>query len=111
MNIVICDYIEQYCKEIDKIIWNMADEFEEHINVVSFNSVQELYKYLKNNKVQNVNHPYTELLPYALENKIHILILQVTQNCNLRCDYCLYSGKYNTYQLQTEHQNYSALNN
>lgn len=34
--------------------------------------------YLKNNKVQNVNHPYTELLPYALENKIHILILQVT---------------------------------
>ena len=45
MNIVICDYIEQYCKEIDKIIWNMADEFEEHINVVSFNSVQELYKY------------------------------------------------------------------
>ena len=51
MNIVICDYIEQYCKEIDKIIWNMADEFEEHINVVSFNSVQELYKYLKNNKV------------------------------------------------------------
>ena len=50
MNIVICDYIEQYCKEIDKIIWNMADEFEEHINVVSFNSVQELYKYLKNNK-------------------------------------------------------------
>ena len=49
MNIVICDYIEQYCKEIDKIIWNMADEFEEHINVVSFNSVQELYKYLKNN--------------------------------------------------------------
>ena len=31
MNIVICDDIEQYCKEIDKIIWNMADEFEEHI--------------------------------------------------------------------------------
>ena len=51
MNIVICDDIEQYCKEIDKIIWNMADEFEEHINVISFNSVQGLYKYLKNNKV------------------------------------------------------------
>lgn len=64
--------------------------------------------YLKNNKVQNVNHPYTELLPYALENKIHILILQVTQNCNLRCDYCLYSGKYNTRSHQNKRMNFSV---
>ena len=51
---------------------------------------------LKSNKVLNVKHPYTELLPFAINTKIHVLILQVTQNCNLRCDYCVYSGGYTT---------------
>lgn len=60
--------------------------------------IKRLYNqgFLKSNRVQNVEHPYTELLPYALNTKVHILILQLTQNCNLRCEYCLYSGNYNT---------------
>ena len=60
---------------------------------------------LKSNRVQKVNHPYTELLPYALKSKVHILILQVTQNCNLRCEYCLYSGGYKTRKHQNKRMN------
>ena len=28
------------------------------------------------------------------ENNLNTIILQVTQNCNLRCQYCVYSGSY-----------------
>lgn len=30
------------------------------------------------------------------------LILEVTQKCNLRCSYCLYSGKYDSYRLHSD---------
>lgn len=52
--------------------------------------------YLKKNRVKYTEHPITELLPYYLDTRLNYLILQVTQNCNLRCEYCVYSGKYNT---------------
>ena len=29
-----------------------------------------------------------------LSDKIPALVLQTTRSCNLRCDYCIYSGKY-----------------
>lgn len=65
--------------------------------------VNELKKkgYLKNDRVEVIEHPVTEYLPFILDTKMCNLILQVTQNCNLRCEYCVYSGKYN----QREHQN------
>lgn len=52
--------------------------------------------YLKTKRVEQTYHPLTELLPYYAKSKIEQLILQVTQNCNLRCDYCVYSGNYET---------------
>lgn len=52
--------------------------------------------YLKTKCVEQTYHPMTELLPYYAKSKIEQLILQVTQNCNLRCDYCVYSGNYET---------------
>lgn len=36
----------------------------------------------------------TDNVADALNNDLHMLILQVTQNCNLRCKYCIYSGSY-----------------
>lgn len=52
--------------------------------------------FLKSKKVIETNHPATEYLPYYYDSKLNFLILQVTQNCNLRCEYCVYSGKYKT---------------
>lgn len=50
--------------------------------------------YLSSNRVKETEHPATELLPYYINNKINFITLQITQNCNLRCSYCVYSGKY-----------------
>lgn len=52
--------------------------------------------YLKSTHVEHTEHPMTPFLESFYKSKIRALILQVTQNCNLRCDYCVYSGKYNT---------------
>lgn len=50
--------------------------------------------FLKTTKVKETEHPETRFLSSYLDSKITTLILQVTQNCNLRCDYCVYSGSY-----------------
>ncbi len=52
--------------------------------------------YLKTKRVEKTEHPATELLPFYAKTKMGQLILQVTQNCNLRCEYCVYSGNYET---------------
>lgn len=48
--------------------------------------------------VQKIFHPYTAYLPYFLERKIEKITLQVTQSCNLRCKYCIYSEDINMHQ-------------
>lgn len=39
-------------------------------------------------------HPMDETLEYDLDRRLRTMALQVTQNCNLRCKYCIYSGSY-----------------
>lgn len=50
--------------------------------------------FLSSNRVQEVVHPADDILKFECERNLHTLILQVTQNCNLRCSYCTYSGMY-----------------
>lgn len=52
--------------------------------------------YLKCKTVQTTKHPASDILEAYLENNLSYIILQVTQNCNLRCEYCVYSGGYLT---------------
>lgn len=52
--------------------------------------------FLSSNRVKEIVHPYDELASFYLENNIKMLILQVTQQCNFRCEYCVYSGNYLT---------------
>ena len=44
--------------------------------------------------VKDINHPDTEILEHNAQKRVKQLILQVTQQCNLRCAYCAYSGIY-----------------
>lgn len=57
--------------------------------------------FLHKSRVKQINHPATPILSYLSEKCVEHLILQVTQQCNLRCEYCAYSGKYNN----REHSN------
>lgn len=46
------------------------------------------------NKIEKINHPMTDFIEDILENSLDRLTIQVTQNCNFRCEYCVYSGSY-----------------
>lgn len=52
--------------------------------------------YLKAKHVLKSEHRETDMLQFYYKNKVNYLILQVTQNCNMRCQYCIYSGNYKT---------------
>lgn len=55
--------------------------------------------YLKTQSaVKDICHPYIPYLKQFLNRKISKITLQVTQSCNLRCKYCIYSEDINQYQ-------------
>lgn len=41
-----------------------------------------------------IEYPQIDNIEEILNNCMRIMTLQVTQNCNLRCKYCVYSGSY-----------------
>lgn len=47
-----------------------------------------------NNENMEIKHSALETVEEYMKGNIGQLILQVTQNCNLRCKYCVYSGSY-----------------
>lgn len=50
--------------------------------------------FLSSKRLIEIIHPADEVLINYLERKVRMITLQVTQQCNLRCDYCVYSGGY-----------------
>lgn len=50
--------------------------------------------FLSSNRIERIIHPLDGVLEYYMNNKVQRMILQVTQQCNFRCRYCVYSGEY-----------------
>jgi len=50
--------------------------------------------FLSSKRVEKMEHSFSSLLPYVIKNRLSSITLQVTQQCNLRCEYCVYSGSY-----------------
>ena len=50
--------------------------------------------YCQKGSLERIEHPQTALLDAFLSQKVCNLVLQVTQDCNLRCKYCVYGGNY-----------------
>jgi len=59
-------------------------------------------RYLEESMIEEIQHPQCRNVQHFLQNRLFHMILQVTQNCNLRCSYCAYSGSY-------EHRAHSNL--
>lgn len=53
--------------------------------------------------VEEIIHPYTKYIRTMLSRKISKITLQLTQQCNFRCKYCIYSENIN--QQQRSHSN------
>lgn len=58
--------------------------------------------YLSDNRIKEIEHPDTDRLSLYLSRKMNMLTIQLTQNCNLRCEYCAYTANGGTNRL---HQN------
>lgn len=85
------DTILQVSKSVyDKLINGNPAELEEDLYVKRLKD----YGYLKPNRKRITEHPDTRFIRYFAEKKVEGIILQLTQNCNLRCKYCVYSGGY-----------------
>ena len=50
--------------------------------------------FLSCNRPQKIEHAYTNYVESLLQNNLERLNLQVTQCCNFRCKYCVYSDGY-----------------
>lgn len=49
-------------------------------------------------EIKEIEYPELSRIEYYLDRHINQIILQITQNCNLRCRYCGYSNSDNTTQ-------------
>ena len=77
------------CDVLEKSMGGQAD-----IGTANIEEIQELIRegYLRTESVvQEIRHSYTPYLKYLLDRKLGKITLQVTQGCNLRCKYCIYS--------------------
>ena len=57
--------------------------------------------YLSTNRVKHIRHPLSDLCSTFMDRKLEKITLQVTQECNFRCKYCIYSE--NTFPMQRTH--------
>lgn len=58
--------------------------------------------FLSSNKIQVMEHPQTEAAEELVNHELNQLTLQVTQDCNFRCSYCIYSDINNEGQRHHE---------
>lgn len=67
--------------------------------------------FLKTKTVKKSLHPSTESVDVVLSQSISAIVLQVTQNCNLRCDYCIYSGGYSNREHSNKRMGFETAKN
>lgn len=90
-----------YVRNINSIVRISEAEYEE-LKEIEKKGIEEspvINKYIKlgvfiDNPVKIIEHPSTDTLEFQANYMCQHLMLQVTQQCNLRCEYCAYSGMY-----------------
>lgn len=97
-----CNEILKVSNELFDYIKNLlADhqncEFASASCEADYSSLQEA-GYLLPSMVKQIVHPATAISEILLDRSLGQLTLQVTQRCNLRCKYCIYSEDLNCNQ-------------
>lgn len=65
--------------------------------------------YFSSNGIGQIYHPYTDCLELLLRRNMSQILLQVTQNCNFRCTYCIYTASIDGVQ-RTHTNKHMSLN-
>lgn len=59
---------------------------------------------LKANPMGPIRHPLDAQIEHLLQTKVNRIVLQLTQQCNLRCNYCVYSENYTGTRMHSSKQ-------
>lgn len=106
INVYIFEYLDKkYIFDVNKsaILSVSDDTYNEIKNNLFFDKenylseeINELKRkgYLLTNKPKKIVHPKTAMVENVLKRDIQRLCLQITQDCNFRCKYCVYSEAY-----------------
>ena len=77
------DYLNgSYSRDTNSRQFDVSSELEE----------LRLCGYLSEHPIETIEHPGSRALEFKINRHIKMMILQVTQRCNLRCSYCIYSS-------------------
>ncbi len=83
--------------EVPKKTYEFLENNKEDLEGLRDNCIIQKLKqqgYLSSNRPEEIEHPSTDILEDILDNSLNTITLQITQQCNLRCNYCVYSGKF-----------------
>ncbi|WP_313134824.1 Cys-rich peptide radical SAM maturase CcpM [Anaerocolumna sp.] len=108
-----------YDRETNSILAVNDNEYNSFCRICEMNpsnedlQVLEFYQnkgFCRESLLENIEHPQDRFLEFHLENKIEKITLQVTQNCNLRCAYCCYTGdKYSNREHSNKTMTYEIM--
>jgi len=98
VNRIIWDIIDQFQKPIKEIIHRWGEKYSQNEILHAYQLIRNAKEsgYFSNNrpKIRSDRKNKTEI-SYLFENAgIQQLILDLTNQCNMRCKYCTFSGKY-----------------
>ncbi len=85
---------------ISRDLYDLLKDIKEDYVEIPYDLEGEVSKLLKyeifseTNYDYEIKYPQSEYIEDILKNCMRTITLQVTQNCNLRCKYCVYSGSY-----------------
>lgn len=102
VNEELFDYIKKVLESDEPELVEAAEAIKEQ-----FADLQEC-GYLAPKRVERIEHPATSQVENYLTRGMGKLTLQVTQNCNLRCKYCIYSENSNLRQ-RSHSSNYMTV--
>lgn len=70
---------------------------EMHKNTAEYNDVILLLNkgYFQSNFIHYVCHPYTDYVDLLIRRNVNEIVIQVTQDCNFKCRYCLFARENN----------------
>lgn len=63
--------------------------------------------FLLEDRFEGIVHPEDKFIEYHLDSRVKMMTLQVTQQCNLRCKYCMYSGGYENREHTNKRMSFS----
>lgn len=92
----------QLFQYVSNLLTDESAEFISEETIADFKELQEAGYFLPS-RVETILHPMTSTAQYRLDRSLGSLVLQVTRNCNLRCEYCIYSENKN--KDQRSHSN------